>query len=130
MFDIKKYINSAPKIEDAEMEFLGQKVKVRALRGSAWEKYLKMHNNPEYNSTATALYYGLINEETGGQYSMEDIEKLYESYTAAAGSLASEIVNMTMRVLDAELRNLTVAEKNSESPNTGDGSISGVGTSE
>ena len=111
------------------MEFLGQKVKVRALRGSAWEKYIKTRGNPEYNTTPTVLYYGLIDEETGGQYSMEDIEKLYECYTAQAGDLALKIAEMSARILDEESRTLAVAEKNSASPNTGDGSISGVGTS-
>ena len=94
MFDIKKYINSAPKIEDAEMEFLGQKVKVRALRGSAWEKYVKTRGNPEYNSAATVLYYGLIDEATGGQYAMEDIEKLLEHYTGEANALATKIIDI------------------------------------
>ncbi|MCL2306557.1 MAG: hypothetical protein FWC43_14560 [Planctomycetaceae bacterium] len=130
MFNIKKWINSAPKIEDAEMDFLGEKVKVRALRGNAWEKYLKSYSNPAYNATATALYYGLINEETGEQYSMEDIEALYEKYTAEAGNLASNIVDMSMRIITEESRILAAKEKNSANPDTCDGSTSGVGTTE
>ena len=128
MFNIKKWIDTAPKIEDAEMEFLGQKVKVRALRGSAWEKYIKTRGNPEYNTAPTVLYFGLIDETTGCQFSMEDIEKLYECYTADVGKLANAIADMSYNIIQEENRRTVIAEKNSANPDTCGGSTSGVGT--
>ena len=130
MFNIKKWINSAPKLEDAEFVFRGEKVKVRALRGNDWEKYVKTVGNPEYNSASLVLYYGLIDEETGGRFALEDIEKLYEHYTAEAGELALKIIEMSRRIIAEENRVLEIAEKNSVSPSTDTSTSNGVGTTD
>jgi len=129
MFNIKQWINEPVKPYDAELDFLNQKVKVRCLRGTDYEQYLKSRQ-AGYNMFATVIYHGLVNEETGDKFDESEIEELLRRHTIAASALANEIIEMSNRIHEEEYIRFRVAEKNSETLGTIGPTSNGVKSSE
>lgn len=113
MFDPQQWIDSAPKNEDATVEVAGQKIKIRRLNGSQWEQYIRMYNHPKECMNAFVLHCGLVNEKTGGPYTLEQMTALYDASPVRASLLAEEILRVTNQVMEIEERLFEEAEKNS-----------------
>lgn len=113
MFDPQKWIDSAPKIEDASIEVGGENIKIRRLNGTQWEKYLKIANMPHESSTVFVLDCGLVDEKTGKRFSTETIIQFCKACPALADKIGMQIVDMTIKAIQTEEKAFTESEKNS-----------------
>jgi len=125
MFDPQKYIQQSWSDEDTKIVKVGaDEAKIRRLKGSEWEQYLRAVNGKtEDSSVAIVLQHGLV--RPFGHYTYEEMVKLYDASPMVADKLASAILDLTMQRMSAEQKVLEDAEKNSETtptpPPTGDG---------
>ena len=118
MFDPQKWIDSAPKIEDAVVEIGGEKIKIRRLNGTQWEQYLKIASVPNESSAVFVLHCGLVNEKTGGQFSVDHIIHFCNACPVMADKIGLQIVDVTIKAIRTEEQVFEESEKNSSETGT------------
>jgi len=114
-FDPKKWISQSWNNDDDTkmVEIAGEQAKIRRLKGTQWEHYVRAVNGrSEDSAMVLLLHYGLVN--AFGQYTYEEMAKLYDACPVIADRLASAILEHTMHRMEAEQKVLEDAEKNSE----------------
>ena len=114
MFDPQKYIQQSWSDEDTKIVKVGaDEAKIRRLKGSEWEQYLRAVNGKtDDSSIAIVLQHGLV--RPFGNYTYEEMLKLYDARPVVADKLASDILDLTIQRMTAEQKVLEDAEKNSE----------------
>lgn len=129
-FDMNRWLQSAPAPEDHETMFLGESIKIRALRGADWEEYIRLRDGSKPGCLSEAvLYHGIVGPNSG-KYSRDEIQKLFHAYTAPCAMLMQEILVLTDSVLEAEYTTEQEMEKNSETTGTAEPSTGGAGITE
>ena len=125
-FDPSKWIAKSYDSEDTKtITVAGETAKIRRLKGTQWEQYARAVNGKsEDSSIAILLQYGLV--KSYGQYTYEEMAKLYDTCPVVADKLASAILEHTMQRMDAERKVLEDAEKNSATTQTSPSSDDGV----
>ena len=132
MFDPKKWIENSWNEDDSKIvSIAGEKAKIRRLKGTQWEQFLRAKNGVSEDSpTAIVLQYGLA--KGFGDYTYEEMAKFYDASPVLADQIAGLIVEHTLQRLDAERQALEDAEKNSGTTATpspsGDGAENTVKT--
>lgn len=127
-FNPEKWIAQSHDSEDTKtITVAGETAKIRRLTGMQWEHYARALNGASDDSSiAVLLYYGLVKPH--GQYTYEEMAKLYDTCPVVADKLAMAILEHTMQRMSAERKVLEDAEKNSEttpaSPPSDDGAES------
>jgi hypothetical protein len=131
MFDPKKWIESAPAIVDTTIDVVGEKVKIRRLTGTQWERYLKASRNIDESTTVTVLHFGLVNEQSSDKrFPIQQIIAFADACPAKADKIAAAILDITMATIGEEEKAIEDAEKNSANPVTPPPSVAGVGTTD
>jgi hypothetical protein len=113
MFDPKKWMRESHRADDVHtITISGEEIKIRALKGSEWEKFSKTSNSPDSSGVATVLSAGLV--KPFGSYSYDDMVKFYDACPIVADKIAGKIIELTIERLSKEQEVLEEQEKNSE----------------
>jgi len=132
MFDPEKWIKQSwTEDETTTVKIAGEEVRIRRLKGTQWEQYIRAANGRSDDSAVVILLqHGLV--RSFGQYTYEQMAQLYDACPVMADKIAGAILEQTMKLMEAEQRVLEDAEKNSEPtpapPSIGDGAENMVET--
>jgi hypothetical protein len=126
MFDPKKWIEKSWDSDDTKMiKVAGEDAKIRRLKGTEWEAYHRaVHGQSNDSSVALVLQYGLV--KAFGQYTYDEMVKLYDTCPVVADQIAGQILEFTSQRMNAEKQVLEDAEKNSVTTTTSPPTVDGA----
>lgn len=119
MFDPEKWVKESWSADSDSkiIKVAGEDARIRRLKGTQWEQYLKaVHNKSDDSAVVIVLQHGLV--KGFGQYTYEQMAKFYDSAPVLADQIASAILEFTLQCMEAEKKVLEEAEKNSAATTT------------
>src|SRR5215469_6778349 len=105
-FDPEKWIKESWNRDDTKtVKIAGQEVRIRRLKGTQWEQYLRaMSGRSDESPTIVVLQHGLV--KPLGYYSYEQMAKLYDASPVMADRIVGAILEFTNQQMEVEQKAL------------------------